>query len=97
MGIEPMTFCLASRRTTPVLYPRLVRLPSFELGCSAYETDEIANTSQDAFNGATSLNRTEFFRSSGGREHQLHQGCFCCFVIQYFVSMYSIHFSQNTL
>jgi hypothetical protein len=48
MGIEPMTFCLASRRTTPVLYPRLVRLPSFELGCSAYETDEIANTSQDA-------------------------------------------------
>ena len=50
MGIEPMTFCLASRRTTPVLYPRLVRLPSFELGCSAYETDEIANTSQDAYN-----------------------------------------------
>ena len=26
--------------------------------------------------GATSLDRTEFFRSSGEREHQLHQGCF---------------------
>jgi len=26
----------------------LVRLPSFELGCPAYETGEIANTSPDA-------------------------------------------------
>lgn len=87
-----------------------MRLPSFELGCPAYETSGIANTPQDAngaaetssrytveavinplafpasqsglsrmfqrFHGATSLDRTEFFRSSGGREHQLHQGCF---------------------
>ena len=51
-----------------------MRLPSFELGYSAYETDEIANTSQDALFGAASLNRTESPRSSGVCTHQLYQG-----------------------
>jgi hypothetical protein len=52
-----------------------VPLPSFELGYRAYEARTMANTVPAASIGATSLDRTEFFRSSGGREHQLHQGC----------------------